>query len=79
MRTSLLRVVTTIDLGVSDIGLGRLLEAFLDAASNIKTIMRKQGMEYWVSEYIIDTERYFVLFIAVQLHLQRLTFSRLKS
>jgi hypothetical protein len=29
---------------------------FLDAASNIKTIMRKQGQEYWISECIIDTE-----------------------
>lgn len=61
MRTSLLRVVTTVDLGVYDIGLGSLLEAFLDAASNIKMIMRKQGEEYWVSEYIIDTEEYLVL------------------
>jgi hypothetical protein len=63
MQTSLLRVVTTVDLGVSGIGLGRLLKAFLDAASNIKTIMRKQGMEYRVSECVIDTEGYFVLLL----------------
>ena len=61
MRTWLLRAVTTVDLGVYAVGLGRLLEAFLDAASNIKKIMRKQGMEYWASESIIDTKGYFVL------------------
>jgi hypothetical protein len=61
MRTSLLIVTSIVDLGVYDISLRSLLEAFLDAASNIKTIMRKQGMEYWASECIIDTEGYFVL------------------
>jgi hypothetical protein len=61
MRTSLLIVTSIVDLGVYDIGLRSLLEAFLDVASNIKTIMRKQEMEYWVSACIIDTEGYFVL------------------
>ena len=61
MRTSLLRVITTVNLGVYDIGLGSLLKAFLYAASNLKTIMRKQGEAYWISECIIDTEGYLVL------------------
>jgi hypothetical protein len=61
MRTSLLRIITTVNLGVYDIGLGSLLKAFLYAASNLKTIMRKQGEEFWVSECIIDTEGYLVL------------------
>jgi hypothetical protein len=70
MRTSLLRVITTVNLGVYDIGLGSLLKAFLYAASNLKTIMRKQGEEFWGVSCTI---------IAVQLHLSSLTFSRLKS